>query len=674
MKKLNFTFLLVFIAILGFGQAQRIVLLEHFTQASCGPCATYNPAAQELLDANPGKIVAIKYQTSWPGFDPMNEHNPTQVQARVNYYSVTGVPNSVIDGNYFNGSPANWGQSDIDYRYGIASPAEIALSYYISPNWDSIYITMTATAKSAISGNIKARIAVIENEIAWDVAPGSNGEKEFYSVMKKMLPTATGTDVPDLAVDETFTVTTNWKLENIYNETEIAVVAFIQDDGNKQVLQAAYSSVPLPQTFENEVLLNSLGGIGDLVCGTSVSPVINIKNRGSETLTNLKITYSVNEEEDNVYDWTGSVGFFENEEINLPAITFNMLDTNNVLNIKTSLPNGSVDEFDTNNSISKSFDKSLLANKTLIFNLKLDKYGTETSWALKNKAGSSLYSGGPYADDSYELITKTFNLTRSDCYELIVYDKYGDGLDAGYGNGYYVLTDANDKQIVRGAKFGKEESTPFEVITNGTPTLTFYPENGALDFPIDSNITVTFDQPVRMLNNDLITNFDDVVVFKIDSWTGRDVSFSASINDDNTVLTINPTRTLFENSSYFLKINAVLENFYDDAILADSIEFEAKEPIEDNITEIINNSLHAFPNPANSQINVTFKTVSPSNYSITAIDQIGREIFVSKSVENAFGNQSIQINTSDWAHGIFLLKIVINDNLYTKKLIINHNK
>jgi hypothetical protein len=55
---------------------QRLVLLEHFTQASCGPCASQNPALNALLDNNTTKVVAIKYQTSWPGTDPMNAANP----------------------------------------------------------------------------------------------------------------------------------------------------------------------------------------------------------------------------------------------------------------------------------------------------------------------------------------------------------------------------------------------------------------------------------------------------------------------------------------------------------------------------------------------------------------------------------------------------------------------
>src|SRR5258706_16343823 len=77
MKKI-FTLIVsvIFVYTLSYGQSQRLVLCEEFTQASCPPCAAQNPAYNTLLNANPTKVVAIKHQTSWPGVDPMNAQNP----------------------------------------------------------------------------------------------------------------------------------------------------------------------------------------------------------------------------------------------------------------------------------------------------------------------------------------------------------------------------------------------------------------------------------------------------------------------------------------------------------------------------------------------------------------------------------------------------------------------
>ncbi|HML86466.1 MAG TPA: hypothetical protein PKE52_15025, partial [Bacteroidales bacterium] len=61
MKRIFTILLAISIATLGYSQSQRLVLLEEFTQASCGPCASSNPTIHALLVNNPTKITGIYY-------------------------------------------------------------------------------------------------------------------------------------------------------------------------------------------------------------------------------------------------------------------------------------------------------------------------------------------------------------------------------------------------------------------------------------------------------------------------------------------------------------------------------------------------------------------------------------------------------------------------------------
>lgn len=115
-------------------QAQRLVIVEHFTQASCGPCASQNPALKSLLDQNKTKVVPIKYQTSWPGADPMNAHNPAQVASRVSYYGVTGVPGVRLDGNVASGLPSAITQTNINSRHAVPSNFELQVTKTFTGN------------------------------------------------------------------------------------------------------------------------------------------------------------------------------------------------------------------------------------------------------------------------------------------------------------------------------------------------------------------------------------------------------------------------------------------------------------------------------------------------------------------------------------------------------------
>jgi len=62
--KRKFTLLVLLCALFafqGFAQSSKMVMIEEGTQASCSPCATQNPDFDALLDANPDKVVVLKY-------------------------------------------------------------------------------------------------------------------------------------------------------------------------------------------------------------------------------------------------------------------------------------------------------------------------------------------------------------------------------------------------------------------------------------------------------------------------------------------------------------------------------------------------------------------------------------------------------------------------------------
>jgi hypothetical protein len=228
-----------------FGQTQRTVLVEEFTQASCGPCAAANPALNSTLSSNTSKAVSIKYQTSWPGVDPMNAQNPTDVSKRVTYYNVQGVPEVSMDGKAAS-SPGSVTTSSITKEYAVTSPFKMDVTQQINANKDSIDIECTITAAKDFNttGPFYLRVALIEKTITFSKAPGSNGEKEFYSVMRKMYPSATGTSLA-LTWTNGKSQTFSFKValpSYIYNKAQLGVIAFLQSDNDKVVQQAAMST------------------------------------------------------------------------------------------------------------------------------------------------------------------------------------------------------------------------------------------------------------------------------------------------------------------------------------------------------------------------------------------------------------------------------------------------
>jgi hypothetical protein len=448
MKRIFTSFLTLCIGFSAFSQSQRTVLIEEGSNASCPPCAAQNPAFKVLLDANTAKAVSLKYQWYFPGFDPMHNHNPAEANGRFEtYYAQNGVPTAMIDGtipsfggNPYDGAPAGFTQGLIDTRHAVTSPFDIELTYSLTP--ETITVTATTTCTEATAGNFKLRIAVIEEHIEFASAPGSNGETDFYNVMKKFLPNADGLAMASTyAVGETFTTTQTWDLENVYDINEVAVVAFIQNDANKEVMQAKLASgLPVTPAFTTDAVAAVVNGVDGFSCEGSITPSVTIQNYGSAALTSLNVGYEINGTTGSI-PWTGNLGFYETAIVSLGAINFTP-DASNILNVTTTSPNGGSDENSANNSKAIEVGIAGYASLNITVEVRTDFYPGETSWEIRDENGtlvtSQQYAAGPGQGGSGGPdagVTKTHQVTLStnNCYSFKMFDSYGDGLQSFNG-------------------------------------------------------------------------------------------------------------------------------------------------------------------------------------------------------------------------------------------------
>jgi len=492
----------------GYGQTQRLVLIEEATNASCGPCASQNPGFDALLNQNRDKLTAIKYHWYYPGYDPMYNHNTVENLARVAYYGINGVPTAMIDGVIENrtgfsypGSPAGYNQTIINEYSVVPSPFEIDMYHRLSANNDSIYVTMRIRAAEDISGSFKAQMAVVEKHIDFTAPPGTNGEKDFLDVMKKMLPDHLGTTLPvSWKSGDYLILSQSWKLQNIYNMSELGVVGFIQNATNKSIKQAANSSTEMfVPYYDTDVALTKISNLTETNCMGKIVPRVVLSNFGVNPLTSVDIVYHVNGENPQTYNWTGNLGFLGSQEIELPEISFSVIPANQAVVYITN-PNGTVDDFHQNDTIVKSFNAAVVTPNEVKLMLKLDSNPQETTWDVSNSGGTVVFSGGPYTQAN-ALIQETFQFTESDCYIFTIYDAGGDGLAIP---GFFALFYGGNNQIISGTAFGSKALAQFEAdATVGFESLskpidiTVYPnpvnEKGFVNFTLLENKPVTLE-------------------------------------------------------------------------------------------------------------------------------------------------------------------------------------
>ena len=331
---------------------KRVTLVEHFTGASCPPCAQANPIVDPIYASNFPNVVVIKYQFPAGGPDIMYSENPQDVNIRANFYNNDFAPFGFIDGNYTTGDPRTI-MTDRNLRAAYERPSnwEISLDYeFVQPF--NLKVTMKIKSLIEQTGTFKAHIALIEEEINYDVAPGTNREKKFLHVMRKMLPDANGTSLKaEWAIDEEVTIVEEVMIPNYYrNIDELAIVAFVQNNATKGVEQAAYAA---PTTFENtlDIELEKI----EPLSREELTPTVTVKNKSDETISIIDFIVTYPNGEYELYTWEGTLDANSSEIITFTDFEISLVSGSYKYKITAVSPNGIIDVKNIDNTKSTNY-------------------------------------------------------------------------------------------------------------------------------------------------------------------------------------------------------------------------------------------------------------------------------------------------------------------------------
>ncbi len=403
-----------------FSQTPRLSLFEEFTGETCPPCAATNPGLNAVL-ANPinqAKVVAIKWQVPIPSA-PSNtwslyQTNKTEIDWRYGpsgngygYQSqwtsgsapssgINSAPTGLIDGQHLwqFGAPNDHAGSLSNAVINSAQSFTSAFSVTLNREWNPTYTAVTLTVNiqaSAIyttNSNLVFRLVMIERHIHFPTQPGTNGEKDFEDVARQSFPSIqAGTAMaPTWTVGQSQTFTINCAIpSSILNKAEVAFVGFIQNDGNRKIEQAVLADA----VGQNDDARAESVFIPDVVCTSTLSPVITIKNHGDNTINTLTITPYLDGVASTSYTWSGTLGVGA-----LTTLTLNTISATagtHTYSYTISAVNGGPDSYDGNNSMSYKF----ISSPAYIANTVVESFSLGTfppaNWALINR-DNGIYS------------------------------------------------------------------------------------------------------------------------------------------------------------------------------------------------------------------------------------------------------------------------------------------
>jgi hypothetical protein len=362
-----------------YSQSQRLVMLEEFTSATCGPCVSKNTQFHTWELQNPDKFTSIYYHVNWPAAgDPMNLANPGEVATRVSYYMSSSnmyVPYSVLDGNYYNGSAAGWNMTNINNRYAVPSPFEVQLMHSVSAAQDTVFSTVLVKCTQDVAASMTVHNVIIEKWIHFNSAPcaSSNGERDFYNVMKKMIPGSAGTNLPpSMLAGDYVLIEGTWKVGTVYDFTQIASVGFVQDKGTKEIYQTARSTTgPIILPYNTDVQTLEVVNMLPKTCKNKIAPAVKIRNNGNNPITSMTIKYKINNGTLSSFTWNGTLASLQKTVVTLPEYIFNLLDQN-TLTVYTVSPNNAADQYPKNDTLQFNFTTSPVSTSQVKVALRTD--------------------------------------------------------------------------------------------------------------------------------------------------------------------------------------------------------------------------------------------------------------------------------------------------------------
>ena len=108
--------------------------------------------------------------------------------------------------------------------------------------------------------------------------------------------------------------------------------------------------------------------------------------------------------------------------------------------------------------------------------------------------------------------------------------------------------------------------------------ITFTPSHKTMGLPLDTVLTITFSKPVRNVDDTPVTydQISDFISLKSINKKGPDVPFTTDINEEKTVVTIDPESELDDDQRFFLSLSYGLEDEFNNVIRPATIRFTTK--------------------------------------------------------------------------------------------------
>ena len=661
MALLAFTFSLKAQQYVSTDPANRNVILEEFTGRGCGYCTDGHRIANQLMDANPGRLWAINIhaggyaQTSYPNMitpDGNTIHGG---------FSISGYPCGVVNRSTSSAQDrGQWGNI-ANQQMNQASECNIAGMAVVNPQTRIATITVEVyyTGNSTVDQNYLT-VAMLQDSILGSQADYGNynptqwvGNQYCHMhILRDIISeSAWGDPISPTTQGTLITRVYQYEIPEVIGspngvDVDIDNIFFLawvaeRQQGNAYRPILTGCELDMVQGSDEPIfpMIRNLSQIGGATCTHTKDLQIKIQNGGTETLTTMTVEAEM-ENYTYVVNWTGELPQFGVENIEIPIdVPFG------THSVKARITEANGESFlcEADGSLTCTEWSELEIEgeeEVLTLELMQDKFGNHITWDFTTPNGTVLASGGPYtmlaSGTGTQLHIEHATVPVDECVKFTIHDEMGNGICCSFGHGYYIVKDSQGNVLFGDnddGEFGEEASYLISV-RSPMPQVAV----GATEV---SNVDYNHADFISSLEYE---GYPNEVGFECRKVTSSEpMIIPAIFNEFQMILA--STDDLEMSSIYVVKAYAVINGYtFYGAETTFQTWMEGVDELE--------NSVKLYPNPTANVLNVEGEGMS----SLEVYNTVGQHVMMME----VSGNKT-QINTESLNNGIYFIRIYAND-------------
>ena len=481
----------------------RKVVLEEYTGIHCQYCPDGHKRANELKASKPaGSVMLVNIHEGGyavPGSgEPDFRTSEGNSIAAIPGMNIAGYPAGSVNRHLFAGQTGlslDRGQWT-DYADTILAKTSY-VNVALEGSLDVTTRQLTVNAQVYFTGtnaaaNSRLTVMIVEDGVSGPQTGAStwyaseimpDGKYTHNHLLRKVLtPTYNGEalspNVSGTSISKTYnyTVPAQYLNNNATLLGNLQLIAFVTE-GNSEIMNGAYGPITLtnfPAT--NDTKLTSSLYADKEVCA-QINGQVRLYNGGNTPITSATFKAIVNGGAPTTVSFNGSIPPVSQAFITLSPAPLSGSSQINTLSAEILTVNGS--PAPVAGTVSKSgilYTTHNVSADSVTMRFTQDAWGTESTWKIMEEGtGNVVLSGGPYANLGSAgtlLHESSFKANLNTCYEVIVLDSYGDGINSGSGAGKFEIVSGGQVSYTGNGVFSEKDRSLFKSVTTaGVATL-----------------------------------------------------------------------------------------------------------------------------------------------------------------------------------------------------------